>query len=74
MVRTIFDEDHKCDKVVINLKVTSGSVAKILYFVIKNNPGIGTFRISEELRIRYGTATTKRKLYAAKKRALKLAM
>ncbi|KAH9696873.1 SWIM-type domain-containing protein [Citrus sinensis] len=72
-IRTLKGGDHKCKPVFKNLEVTSNWVAQKLYSSIINNPGIGSGAMSTELRKRFNTSTTKKRLYRAKKQVLQIA-
>ena len=70
-IRTLKGGDHK--PVFKNLEVTSNWVAQKLYSSIINNPGNGLGAMSTELRKRFNTSTTKKRLYWAKKQVLQIA-
>ncbi|KAK9184652.1 hypothetical protein WN943_025003 [Citrus x changshan-huyou] len=72
-IRTLKGGDHKCKPVFKNLEVTSNWIAQKLYSSIINNPGIGSGAMSTELRKRFNTSTTKKRLYRAKKQVLHIA-
>ena len=62
--------DHKYKPVFKNPGVTSNWVSQKLYSSIINNPRIGSGAKSAELRKRFNTSTTKKRLYRAEKQVL----
>ena len=71
-IRTLKGGDHKCKPVFKNLEVTSNWIAQKLYSSIINNPGIGSGAMSTELRKRFNTSTTKKRLSRAEKQVLQI--
>lgn len=57
---------YKCLRLLKNLEVTNSSLVKSLD-IIKNNLKISTIAIVRELRRRFDIATTKKRLYKAKR-------
>ncbi|KAH9770952.1 SWIM-type domain-containing protein [Citrus sinensis] len=72
-IKTLKCGEHKCKELFKNPEVTSRWIAQKLYGFISFNPNIGCESMSDELRKRFSCSTTKKRLYMAKKRVLKIA-
>ncbi|KAK9188109.1 hypothetical protein WN944_019508 [Citrus x changshan-huyou] len=72
-IKTLKGGEHKCKELFKNPEVTSRWIAQKLYGFISFNPDIGCESMSDELRKRFSCSTTKKRLYMAKKRVLKIA-
>lgn len=74
MVRSISSKDHTCKRNLKNPEVTSDWIAKKIYTTIKNNLAIGSDALATELCRIFGVGTRKKRLYIAKKKALRMAV
>lgn len=61
---------HKCFDILKNPEVSSSWIAEKLYSDIKSNPDIGTATMANLLKTKFSTATTRKRLYKDKRKAL----